>query len=330
MVNRHSDTRWILQQAWEVFSWTGISWFVALFIGVWGAMIGIGAFFPAYIFLGICILLCVIKWGHATCIHTADRRTNAFIVGILLLVGISVSMITWTHGRKVQADEDARKMEPLKDIPGLKKQLEDLPGMKKTISDLQSSNKTATEAAQKKQEIIEGLAQTVIAQQKALAEKAHQDLSQATATLTTNINQYRTDTNSAVGRIMRPPRTLGDRRNQLVAELKKYPGQDVAITFANGSREARDFAGEGEIESAFKESGWNIVPTVRLGFIRNDGIGLRIVTKVLVDHTEIQDSDLTPNQLAVARAFFSIGMRADGNPMSSGDSGPVEVYIGLQ
>ena len=115
-----SDIRWLLRQCVEVFSWTGIGWFVALLLGIWGAMIGIGAFVPAYVSLILSLCLCSFKWAHATQILHRKKRVAAFVLGMLVLIGMGVGTAMWTHERRVQAVEDAKKLEPLKDIPQIR------------------------------------------------------------------------------------------------------------------------------------------------------------------------------------------------------------------
>ncbi len=143
------------------------------------------------------------------------------------------------------------------------------------------------------------------------------------------IQNWRTDTESAVSKILRPGRTLGDQRSQLVNELKSYGPHEIAITPAHGSEEAIAFSNE--IEAAFKDAGWTIVPTQKLALIVKDGLGLRIVMKLPeAGKADSQDSDLTPTQIAVARAFKDIGMQLNASPITGGDSGVTELYVGLQ
>jgi len=291
-------------------------------------MIGIGAFEAAYVSLGISVLLSALKWAQVTQITKKRRQIIAFTSGTALLIIATIGIVVWTKKRERQARDESKKLEPLKTIPGLQKQLADLPEMRQTILNLQRENRAATTSTEKKQELIEELTQTVITQQKVIALSAHQDLQKTESVLSTNINQYRTDTSSAVARIIRPPRTLGDKREMLIRELKTYGPHQIAITTARGSTEAINFSQE--IESAFNSAGWTVVPTQKLSFLVRDGIGLRIVIKNLPNNITIQNTDLTPDQLAVAKAFFDIGMRADGNPMINGESGVTELFVGLQ
>jgi hypothetical protein len=135
------------------------------------------------------------------------------------------------------------------------------------------------------------------------------------------ILQWRSDTETAVGKILRPERTLGDKRAALIQELQKAAPNKVAITPARGNQDCLDFANE--IESAFKEAGWDVVGTEKMAFITKDAVGLGIVVKGTTD------KELRPDQIAVARAFYSIGMQLIGDPSETGDKGPVELYIGL-
>lgn len=136
-----------------------------------------------------------------------------------------------------------------------------------------------------------------------------------------NINQYRTDTTTAVGKILRPARTLGDKRDALVKELKKAGSQEIAITVARGNQECLDFSNQ--IQQAFMDAGWKIGRT-QFAFITKDANGLQLMVKSMI-------GKLRPDQMAVAVAFKSIGMQLLGAEMRDmKDDGPVELYVGLQ
>jgi hypothetical protein len=153
--------------------------------------------------------------------------------------------------------------------------------------------------------------------------EVEQLINQRSAETTKTILSWRSDTESAVGKILRPPRILGDRRPMLVSQLRNSGSHEVAITAARGNQECLDFANE--IESAFNEAGWKVVPTQQLQFITKEGTGLALLVK------GTNDNDLRPDQFAVAKAFYLIGMQL--KPMPGKDyrqSGPVELYVGLQ
>jgi hypothetical protein len=337
---KQSDASWIVRQSVEIWSWTGISWFVALFAGGWGVAIGIGAFLPAYICLAICLLLCAAKWCHLTNIFNAQRRVEAFAFGVLLLVFSAVAMSWWSHERSIKSDEEAKKLEPLKqipelvskanEIPGLKKQLESLPAMQAKIDSLTADNKQANGESKAKQQVIEGLAQTVLSQQKTIAVEAHKDIQTTQAVLTKDIDQYRSDTATAVGRIMRPGRTIGD-RPKLLSILKQVGTHEIAITPAHGSQEAIHYATE--LVSVFTEAGWKVVPTQKFVFMITDGIGLRLVTDKFPDAKEgeiISWNRLTAGQAAAGQALIGSGIDLKNNPMDKASEGPTELYVGLQ
>ena len=329
---RESDAKWIFNQSIELWSWTGISWFVALFAGGWGVAIGIGAFIPAYICLGICLALCAAKWCHLTNIFNERRRIVAFVAGAAVLAASGVGLALWSKKRSNQAEEDARKLEPLKqipglvaqvnEIPGLKRQLAALPGMQTTIENLTKENKAADDESSKKEITIEELAKAVLVAQRAAADNAHKDLHTTQEVITSDIDQYRSDTTSAVGKLLRPERTLGGKRAAFVAALKSSGPHEFAITPARGNRESTDFANE--LEAAFKEAKWTEVPT-QVAFIIKDGEGIGMW---------IHDWKITPlnaAQLAAGSAFNAIGMQLTGNEAAQvKSSGPADIYVGLQ
>ena len=235
----------------------------------------------------------------------------------------SQALHTDSRGRK--------KLEPLKELPGLQKRLDSLPELQEKIRLLQAANVAANDSLAKKQDLIEGLTQTVVSQQQIAAERAHKELKATENVLNTNINQYRTDTTTAVGRILRPPRTLGDRRAALVSLLRLSGPHDIAITPARGSQEAIAFASE--LEAAFKDAGWKIVRTQKLVFLIKDGIGLELQVQpmpTLKDGDIIPFDLLTPGQAAVAKAFSGAGIQLISNGVENGMTGPTELYVGLQ
>jgi len=127
-----------------------------------------------------------------------------------------------------------------------------------------------------------------------------------------------------------PARTLGDKRTQFVAALKSFGPHDIAITPARGNKEAIDYAAE--IESACKEAGWSVVPTEKLALLTKDGVGLSVVTKIIdrSPPTVIPWADLPEGQAALGQAFASIGIQIHAAPQANGETGPIELYVGLQ
>ena len=149
------------------------------------------------------------------------------------------------------------------------------------------------------------------------------EISNSTGALTRNIDQYRTDTTSAVSRLVRPPRTLGDQRAQFILRLRAAPvPHEVAFSVARGSQEALGFFDE--IRTAFVEAGWTIKDT-QLVFITKDGIGCSLVMK------KAGEENLSESQKAVAIAFKLAGFQLNG-AVNEGlkDNGPIEIYVGLQ
>jgi hypothetical protein len=157
------------------------------------------------------------------------------------------------------------------------------------------------------------------------------DIKNGVQQLQHNLTLYRNDTTSAVARVMRPPRSLGASRDALVAALKSFAPQEIAITPAHGSQEAIAYAEE--LKSAFTDAGWTVVRTQKFLFIIQDGIGLKLVTKPLDDVADgepVPANDLTPGQLAVGRSFDYAGTVLNPFPMPKGDTGVTELYVGLQ
>ena len=139
--------------------------------------------------------------------------------------------------------------------------------------------------------------------------------------MATNINQYRSDTASAVGRILRPGRTLGGKRTALVEALRKGGPGRVAFTVARGNEECLKF--HNEIVAAFTEAGWKRGRS-QFPFIIKDAVGLQMSIKTT------NESEFSGAQMTVAMAFKSIDMQLMGGVQPALKDGPVEIYVVLQ
>ncbi len=142
----------------EIISWNSVGWYVALLIGVWGALMGIAVYVPADIFFTLAVIVLVAKFGHALQMHTSQRKTTTF--SILVVIGIVsiAAMVVWTNKKAhAAAMEEARL-----------KNLDKIPGLESKVAALQSK-------ADERESIIEGLARTIILQGQQLAEQTHHD-----------------------------------------------------------------------------------------------------------------------------------------------------------
>jgi hypothetical protein len=110
----------------DLLSWDGVGWDVALLIGVWGALMGIGHYFLADLFFILAILLFCLKWGHFTNILTPRRRIRQFSLGILIALALIVTTVMWTSKQAREAQEEKQKLSRLDLIPGLQQQINDL------------------------------------------------------------------------------------------------------------------------------------------------------------------------------------------------------------
>jgi len=119
-----SDLRWMARQWNATFSWNGIAWFVAVGLGLWGAAIGIQAFVPAYIFLGLCAILSALKLAYDTEIDTQNKRVWAFTLGMILLCFLTAGVAFWTYSCQSAAANVRKNLESLEQIPDLQAQLD--------------------------------------------------------------------------------------------------------------------------------------------------------------------------------------------------------------
>lgn len=95
-------------------------------------MLGIDQFLPAYIFLGIALILCCAKLAHSS-ISADPRHPIALAIGCLLLITAAAVIGLWTRKMSVRSDEDAKKLEPLSHIQELQTQVEEIPALQKQI-----------------------------------------------------------------------------------------------------------------------------------------------------------------------------------------------------
>jgi hypothetical protein len=90
-----------------VWSWTSVGWFVALFIGVWGALLGTGDFRIAVAILILTGLIVGLKCATA-CLNRRPKLRLLFVIGELVLITAVIWMSRWTHSKDVQAKERQR------------------------------------------------------------------------------------------------------------------------------------------------------------------------------------------------------------------------------
>jgi hypothetical protein len=299
----------------KLLSWEFVGWYVALLIGLWGTLMGTGDYSAANaVFILAATLFCV-KWWHVTRGGRGIRRLLSLSIGVLAAFALVYVALHWTSGKAVEAAKQRAELAQLDGVPALQERVKRIPALQQQIDNLKQQYETANSKLQTKQDTVERLARALTSQ-----------LSRTETNLSKNITQYRTDTSTAVSKILRPGRTLGDRRAVFVRELMKAGAgkHEVAISEARGNQECLDFAKE--LETAFTEAGWHLART-HFGLLIRDGEKLRLIIKTGSN----TPGGLTPDQLVVAQAFDSIGMTLQGNEVDNiSNEWPVEVYVGLQ
>src|ERR1039458_4732003 len=185
----------------DISSWNAVGWYVAVLVGVWGALIGVGEFRLAAWFLVFATLLFCGKWGHATRIHLSNRRTFLYSIGTILAVLFASGMIAWTSNKAEKSAEEQIKLRQLDLIPKLQAQVNQIPALQTEIDKLTSQNREANSIVAGKQDTIEGLTKVVIRQNQEIAASAHKDIVQTktelsgqiektSTSLSTDIKQY--------------------------------------------------------------------------------------------------------------------------------------------
>jgi hypothetical protein len=88
-----------------VWSWTSVGWFVALLVGVWGALLGTGDFKTAITIFVLTGALVTAKWA-TVCLRHNPKRVALLIVGVCLLITGVISVSTWTHSKALQVAKE--------------------------------------------------------------------------------------------------------------------------------------------------------------------------------------------------------------------------------
>ncbi len=167
--NSSSPIRWS-----DVTSWNSVGWYVALFIGIWGALMGVGAYWPAHGFFAVAMVLACVKWAHATHIHTSDRKIVPFAIGLVLAFAVIWVTTLWTSKKVEESAKEKKDLEQLNRIPKLQSQ----------VQELQTQNSDANLKLAAKEDTIEGLTKVVIRQSQELATNQHKDTTQVVGNVT--------------------------------------------------------------------------------------------------------------------------------------------------
>jgi hypothetical protein len=144
-------------------SWSGLSWVVAVAIGLWGVFLGVGEFPAAYWTLVVTWLLCSLRWGYHTGLFKGDPRTVAFTVGLMVLIAVAASMAWFTHYRNRKADEQGNQLSQLNGIPSLQRKVAELTRANNALAEsvLNAQQEAATKAG-----VIQALQSLVLRQEK--------------------------------------------------------------------------------------------------------------------------------------------------------------------
>lgn len=156
------------------------------------------------------------------------------------------------------------------------------------------------------------------------ARKAQTDLSnlinQRSTETKSTITQWRSDTESAVSKILRPPRTLaGEDKTKFISVLKLDKREGMIEVLAAPSEESQHYAGQ--LILAFKEAGWYVLEFPRHELTHPpDGVLI-----------SIRDAKKVPPEADdLTRAFAAIGVKTQGNTSNQIDEGMTILTIGFQ
>jgi hypothetical protein len=104
-----------------------VGWFVALLVGVWGALLGTGDFKIAIAILVLTGAIVAAKWGTVCLSYPPKHRTLFLTVGQAFLIAAVLLVAAWTHSKDIQATKERNEREEqVKTIEKLRKETADL------------------------------------------------------------------------------------------------------------------------------------------------------------------------------------------------------------
>ena len=246
-----------------------------------------------------------------------QRRSRVIIATILLGIGVVfgiggvVSDLVQKHEEKVAAAADRIAAQ---------KEREALESHATTLSDqvtklLGEQTAAANDARDARKETKAARAELSVAKKELSGQ-----ILKTESTLSTNINQYRTDTTTAVGKILRPPRTLtSEQRLKITNALRKAGVHEVAIRHSQGSDESQQYTDA--LSEAIKDAGWIFR---RPKFLIND-TEMHGVVILVPDANNVTDG---ANQLW--NALKSAGLEVTGLEITGLEKDTFDLMVGLQ
>jgi cell division protein FtsB len=155
--------------SWPDFtSWDVVGWCVAILVGGWGALVGIGQYYWGDVVFFFAIALACAKWGHFTGIHTHNRHILVFLLGVAIALAIVSAMIMWSRKEQRAAILRDQQLAQLNLLPQLQEQVKKIPQLQNRVEELEGQVKTDTSGLNEKQDTITKLASTVLLQQRAI------------------------------------------------------------------------------------------------------------------------------------------------------------------
>jgi hypothetical protein len=110
----------------ELSSWVNIGWLVALIVGLWGVMIGLGKFGLSEFMFLFCGAIAIARLIYEA---VTDRTRTRIIVCMFFFVAIIVIeyyTLRWTNGLAVEARAQEQRLSKLDQIPTLTSQLQEM------------------------------------------------------------------------------------------------------------------------------------------------------------------------------------------------------------
>lgn len=150
----------------ELSSWVNIGWLVALLVGLWGVMIGLGRFGLSEIIFLLCGGIAVAKLIYEAVTDRTRARITVCAIFFVVIIAAECWTLRWTNGLSIESSEQQNRLKQLDKIPELTKQLEDLKQQEaidqakaqQQVSDIGHDNKELKDSIEKKDAVLAAIA----------------------------------------------------------------------------------------------------------------------------------------------------------------------------
>lgn len=146
----------------ELLSWTGIGWIVALIVGVWGVLLGLGEFrYAEYISL-LCGAVVLPKVAVDNLHNYTKRSIAVLVLAVAGIVVVELLVMEWTNTLKQDAAGKEARLAQLDEIPQLTTQLREMTKANavaaQKLADIGSQNTDLKKSIEQKDAVLASIA----------------------------------------------------------------------------------------------------------------------------------------------------------------------------